>query len=186
MAALQMSLCNPLILEHPQSSCTVSLKAERSGKTWIMVEASRGEACIQASFTGWNLVLEGFIRGLVTGFGMFCFGKTLRLGRMTFSWLRGYRITRRLGMLLPQPWLIRLNAPNMVAPRKLGSGWALTWSTTTLVQISKCNTTETNDLYSLKMLPSTDSPLQNPAIIQKTKELESTIITPFTHLDTDP
>jgi hypothetical protein len=27
-----------------------------SGKRWTMVQASRGEACIQASFTSWNLV----------------------------------------------------------------------------------------------------------------------------------
>jgi hypothetical protein len=26
-----------------------------------------------------------FFRGLVNGFGMFCFGKTLRFGRTTFS-----------------------------------------------------------------------------------------------------
>jgi hypothetical protein len=31
------------------------------------------------------LVLEGFIGGLVTSFGMFCFEKTLRFGRTRFS-----------------------------------------------------------------------------------------------------
>jgi hypothetical protein len=49
-------------------SCTVSLKAERSGKTWITVHASREEACIQASFTGWNLVLESFLGGACNRF----------------------------------------------------------------------------------------------------------------------
>jgi hypothetical protein len=87
-------------LEHPQSSYVVSLKAERSGKTWIVVQASMGEACIQASFIGWNLVLESFLGGLVIGFQMFCFGKALRFGRTTFSWLWGYKLTRQLGMLL--------------------------------------------------------------------------------------
>jgi hypothetical protein len=96
-------------LEHPQSSCTISLKAERGGKTWIAVQASRRKACIQVPFTGWNLVLEGFLGGLVTGFGIFCLGKTLTFGRTTFSWLRGYRLTRRLGMLL----VYKLNYPTI-------------------------------------------------------------------------
>jgi hypothetical protein len=67
---------------------------------WIAIQANRGEAYIQASVIGWNLVLEGFLGGLVTGFGMFCFRKTLRFGKTTFSWLCDYRLTRRLGMLL--------------------------------------------------------------------------------------
>jgi hypothetical protein len=75
-------------LEHPQLFCTISLKAERGGKTWIAVQANRRKAYIQASFIGWNLILEGFLGGLVTGFGMFCFGKTLSFGRTTFSWLQ--------------------------------------------------------------------------------------------------
>jgi hypothetical protein len=35
--------------------------------------------------------LESFLGGLVTGFGMFCFGKALRFGRTTFSrlWVTG-------------------------------------------------------------------------------------------------
>jgi hypothetical protein len=74
---------------------------ERGGKKWIAVQASRGEACIQASFTGWNLVLEGFLGGLVTGFGMCfgmcCFGKSLRFGQMTFLWLQSYRLQGLLG-----------------------------------------------------------------------------------------
>jgi hypothetical protein len=42
------------------------LKAERGGKTWIAVQASsREEACIQASFTSWNLVLEGVLEGFL-------------------------------------------------------------------------------------------------------------------------
>jgi hypothetical protein len=84
-------------------------KAERGEKTWIAVQASRGKACIQASFTSWNLVLEGFLGGLVPGFGMFgfgmfgfgmfCFGNILRFGRTRFSWLQSYRLQGRLGML---------------------------------------------------------------------------------------
>jgi hypothetical protein len=71
-----------------------------SRKKWKDVNCSSSQHGSQASFIGWNLVLESFLEGLVTGFQMFCFGKALRFGRTTFSWLQGYKLTRRLGMLL--------------------------------------------------------------------------------------
>jgi hypothetical protein len=114
------------MLEHSQLSCTVSLKAERGGKMWIAIQANRGEAYIQASFIGWNLVLEGFCAGeggLVTSFGMFCFGKTLTFGRTTFSWLQGYRLTRRLGMLLSLSTKLITNHINVEAPTSNTLSW---------------------------------------------------------------
>jgi hypothetical protein len=79
-----------------RASLVVLYRKPKSGKRWKDMNCGSSEQ----GRIGWNLVLEGFLGGLVTGFGMFCFGKTLRFGRMTFSWLWGYRLTRRLGMLL--------------------------------------------------------------------------------------
>jgi hypothetical protein len=45
------------------------------------------------------MVLEGFLGGLVTGFGISCFGKTLKFERTRFSWLGNYRLIGQLGML---------------------------------------------------------------------------------------
>jgi hypothetical protein len=75
----------PPPLEHP----TVVLYCKpESGKKWKDVNCGSGQQgkSLYSSFI-YRLKSDfgRFFRGLVNGFGLFCFGKTLRFGRTTFS-----------------------------------------------------------------------------------------------------
>jgi hypothetical protein len=50
-----------------------------------VVQGSRGEALYSSFIYRLKLGFGRFFRGLVNGFGIFCFKKALRFGQMRFS-----------------------------------------------------------------------------------------------------